>query len=133
MMGWSCGMVLLSSLILVSFYFEKRRSLANAIAMCGGPIGAAVLSPFGSILLRSFGWQITFRIFGGINFCTSVAALLLKPLELMPIPTEVPEEYDHLSECEEQNLDKKDRTGRKCTRTLSELSLIHISEPTRPY
>ena len=79
MMGWSSGMVILSAVLLVAFYFEKRRSLANAIAMCGTSIGAAVWSPFGSILLKSFGWRTTFGIFGGINFCICGLALLLTP------------------------------------------------------
>ena len=83
MMGWACGFVMLSWMALVSFYFEKKRSLANAICTCGAPIGAAVWSPFGNFLLRSYGWNFTFWIFGGINLLTCLMAFVLKPLEIV--------------------------------------------------
>ena len=87
-MGWSGGLALLSWMALVAFYFEKKRALANAICTSGAPIGAAVWSPFGNYLLRSFGWKITFYVFGGINLLTCVLAFLLKPLELVPRTSE---------------------------------------------
>ena len=83
-MGWSCGFVMMSWMALVSFYFEKKRALANAICTCGSPIGAAIWSPVGNYLLRSYGWKTTFLVFGCINLLSCFIAFLLKPLELTP-------------------------------------------------
>ena len=83
-LGWSCGLILLSWMGLVSFYFEKKRSLSNAICMAGAPIGGAAWSPFGSYMLRLYGWKITFCVFGGINLLICVLSFLLRPLALVP-------------------------------------------------
>ena len=83
-LGWSCGLILLSWMGLVSFYFEKKRSLANAICASGAPIGGAAWSPFGSYLIQLYGWKTTFWIFGGINLLICLLSILLKPLVLVP-------------------------------------------------
>ena len=83
-LGWSCGLILISWMGLVAFYFEKKRSLANAICTSGAPIGGAAWSPFGSYLLKMYGWKTTFWIFGGVNLLICVLSFLLRPLVLVP-------------------------------------------------
>ena len=89
MLGWCDGIVLLSWMALVSFYFERKRSVASAICLCGSSIGTTVWAPLGNYLLSSLGLMVTLCIFGGITLLICAFSLLLKPLALEII---IPEE-----------------------------------------
>ena len=67
-MGWSGGLILMSWMPLVAFYFEKRRALATGLAISGSGVGVAILPILSSALLLKFGWQGVFFMFGGNIF-----------------------------------------------------------------
>ena len=47
-------MIMLSSLVSIQFYFDKRRPLANGIALSGVGFGMMVLPPFYRFLLDRY-------------------------------------------------------------------------------
>ncbi len=47
-------MIMLASLVSIQFYFEKRRPLANGIALSGVGFGMMVLPPFYRYLLDRY-------------------------------------------------------------------------------
>lgn len=55
--GIGFGMMYLPAVVGVGFYFEKKRSIATGIAVCGTGIGTFCLAPLGKVLLEEFGWQ----------------------------------------------------------------------------
>lgn len=79
--GTGCGMIYISTVILVSYYFELRRSLAVGISICGSGFGTFLFAPLSEILLREFAWQGTHLIFAGFTLNCLVFSLLLLPLE----------------------------------------------------
>ena len=66
----------------VTVYFEKRRSLATGLSMCGGGIGTIMFAPLIEILVDEYGWRGAALIVGGLVLNGCVFGALLRPLEL---------------------------------------------------
>jgi len=49
----------LPSIVMVSFYFDRRRALATGIAVCGSGVGTFVLAPFFNFLVSEYGWKVS--------------------------------------------------------------------------
>ena len=62
--GFGFGMMYLPAVVGVGFYFEKKRSVATGIAVCGTGIGTFCLAPLGKVLLRNFDWKSAHIILG---------------------------------------------------------------------
>jgi len=61
MAGVGFGFMYLPSIVMVSFYFDKRRALATGIAVCGSGVGTFVLAPFFNFLVTEYGWKVSRR------------------------------------------------------------------------
>ena len=57
--GIGFGFMYLPSIVMVSFYFDKRRALATGIAVCGSGVGTFVLAPFFNFLVTEYGWKVS--------------------------------------------------------------------------
>ena len=70
------------SLVIVGYYFNKRRGLAVGLATSGVGFGTFMMPPLIEILFNNYGFQGALMILGSIslNFCISGA--LFRPLEL---------------------------------------------------
>jgi len=55
--GIGFGMMQLPSIVIVSFYFERRRALATSIVLCGSGVGRLVLAPLSRYLIDKYGWR----------------------------------------------------------------------------
>ncbi|XP_060068752.1 monocarboxylate transporter 12-like [Ylistrum balloti] len=64
--GIGFGLVYTPTIIIVSYYFEKRRALATGIATCGSGIGGFVFAPLSVLLLETYGWRGAMWIITGI-------------------------------------------------------------------
>ncbi|OWF35485.1 monocarboxylate transporter 12-like [Mizuhopecten yessoensis] len=64
--GIGFGLVYTPTIIIVSYYFEKRRALATGIATCGSGIGGFVFAPLSVLLLETYGWRGSLWIITGI-------------------------------------------------------------------
>jgi hypothetical protein len=54
--------VFLPSTICVGYYFERRRSLAIGISICGSSVGTFIFSPLGTYLVKEYGWRGTILV-----------------------------------------------------------------------
>lgn len=52
--GLGFGMIYLPAVVFVGYYFEKKRSLATGIAVCGSGFGAFIFPPLSKYLLDTF-------------------------------------------------------------------------------
>ena len=77
------AMTYIPSLLVVTFYFEKRRGLATGLAVTGSGLGAFAFPPLLEFLISLYAWRGTLLILGGICFNIVVAGALFRPL---PIP-----------------------------------------------
>jgi hypothetical protein len=73
-------MLNMPAIILVGFYFRRRRSLANSICKCGIGVGAVAFPPLIPLFLQHFGLRGSLLLVGGICLNMLVAAMLLRPV-----------------------------------------------------
>jgi hypothetical protein len=71
----------LPAIVMVGFYFEKRRALATGIAVCGSGIGAFVFAPMCEKLLEYYDWKGATWIISAIVLNGCVLGALYQPLE----------------------------------------------------
>ena len=71
----------LPAMIIVGFYFEKRRAFATGVAVCGSGIGMFIFAPLCEMLLNVYGWKGATWIIAGMALNGVVAGALFRPLE----------------------------------------------------
>ncbi|XP_060604160.1 monocarboxylate transporter 12-like isoform X2 [Ruditapes philippinarum] len=77
--GIGAGCMQPTALTMVSLYFEKRRSLANSIAVSGGPVGGLIFAPLITRLLSIYGYQGCVLILAGILMNGCISGALFRP------------------------------------------------------
>lgn len=80
------GIAYLPAIVAVSVYFEKRRSLAMGIAVCGSGIGTFLFAPLTSVLLSEYSWKGTVMIETGILLNCILCATIFRPLNVSTKP-----------------------------------------------
>ncbi|KAH9513081.1 hypothetical protein Btru_035793 [Bulinus truncatus] len=71
----------ISSVVIVSFYFERRRSLATGLAVCGTGVGTITFAPLMDYLISEYGMRGLFLIMAGISLNLVVCGMLFRPLK----------------------------------------------------
>lgn len=83
-MGIGFGLIYVPAIVSVGYYFDKKRSFATGIAVCGSGIGTFVLSPLNRILFDNYGVNGAFLITAGIVFNLVACGFLIRPIEIEP-------------------------------------------------
>ena len=79
--GFGFGLMYLPAIVMVGFYFDKRRAFATGVAVCGSGIGGFIFAPLCEMLLRLYGWKGATWIIGGICLNGMVFGALFRPLD----------------------------------------------------
>lgn len=64
---------------MIGFYFEKRRSFANALALAGASLGCLIIPPVMTVLIENYTVWGALILYSAIVLHGCVAALLLRP------------------------------------------------------
>ncbi|RCN53273.1 transporter, major facilitator family protein [Ancylostoma caninum] len=84
-MGIGFGLMYCPAIVIVTMYFEKRRSLATGIAVSGAGIGTLLFSPVNEFIVRHMGWRSVFITFiGALGFCI-LCGWSFKPLPFLEV------------------------------------------------
>ncbi|KAF5282490.1 hypothetical protein FQR65_LT14260 [Abscondita terminalis] len=77
-----CGLSLcyVASVVIVAYYFDKKRSFATGLAVCGSGIGTFIFAPLIQVLLKEYGWRGTTLILAGIFLNLAVCGSLMRDL-----------------------------------------------------
>lgn len=75
------AMVFMPSNIIVGLYFNKHRSLASGILMCGSGLGGVVFPLLVQTLIEYYGWKGSFFMLAGIMLQCVAFAATLSPLQ----------------------------------------------------
>lgn len=86
--GFGFGMIYLPAIVSVTMYFEKLRSLATGIAVCGSGFGTVVFAPLTNYLIVNYQWQGSLLVISGIVFFCAVFGYMFKPLSLEEVEEE---------------------------------------------
>ncbi|XP_078700203.1 monocarboxylate transporter 10-like [Branchiostoma floridae x Branchiostoma belcheri] len=75
--------------IVITWYFEKHRTLATGIAAAGGSFGNVALTPLLKAMVDSLGWRGAIRYFLIWQIVVGIAALAYRPLPPGAQPTQL--------------------------------------------
>nr|CAD7572706.1 unnamed protein product [Timema californicum] len=85
--GFGFGLIYLPAIVSVTCYFEKYRSLATGIAVCGSGLGTFIFAPLTGILIESLEWQGAMLVISGLVLSCALLGIMFRPLEIEdPIP-----------------------------------------------
>ena len=79
--GLAFGAMATPSIVLLNLYFDKRKSLANGLAMVGSSIGQLCLPYVMTYFIDEFGFKGAMLLYTGVCLQSIPAAMLLRPLE----------------------------------------------------
>lgn len=80
-------MIYLPAIVSVTCYFEKYRSLATGIAVCGSGLGTFIFAPLTEFFVNEYGWRGAILLIASLVLqCTTFGALF-RPVEQYLKPT----------------------------------------------
>jgi len=75
--GVGFGLMYIPSVVGAAPFFNKRRSLAMGICLCGSGVGTFTLAPISEFILSRYGWNWVFRFFAVLcGGCIACGALM---------------------------------------------------------
>lgn len=80
MAGFGLSLCYVAAVVIVAYYFEKKRSLATGISVCGSGIGTFIFAPLTYVLLDEYGWRGTTLILAGFFLNMAVCGMLFRDL-----------------------------------------------------
>ncbi|XP_074652252.1 monocarboxylate transporter 12-like isoform X1 [Tubulanus polymorphus] len=120
--GFGMSLPYLISMVMVGSYFERRRSLANGIALCGSGVGAFVFSPLLEYLLSTYSWQGTFIILAGITLQGCIfGALFRQPPVREVMNCDLRSCSSLISDAPSADLNKNRKTERRYSISVTDL------------
>ncbi|XP_015511773.1 uncharacterized protein LOC107218419 [Neodiprion lecontei] len=79
--GFGLSLCYVAAVVIVAYYFDKRRSFATGLSVCGSGIGTFIFAPLTQYLLVEYGWRGTTLILAGLFFNLAVCGCLMRDLE----------------------------------------------------
>ena len=76
----------LPAIVMVGFYFEKKRAFATGVSVCGSGLGGFLFAPLIDTMLVAYGWQGATWVIAGIILNGTVFGALFRPIALQPEP-----------------------------------------------
>lgn len=96
-MGFGFGLIYLPAIVSVTTYFEKKRSLATGIAVCGSGFGTFIFAPIITKLLYEYGWRGAMLIISSVVFECIIFGAMFRPLEYEAEREEAPVEQNNVN------------------------------------
>ena len=90
--GFGFGLVFLPAIVIISYYFEKRRGIATGIACSGAGVGTMVFAPLCRYLIEEYGWRQTFLLLAGMTLQCCVLATTFRPTTVIRKTADVSKE-----------------------------------------
>lgn len=81
-------------MLIVNFYFDKKRGIASGIVTSGAGVGVVVMAKLSQCLLKEYGWKGAHIIIAGVALNLCVCACLFRPLSVKRRVVETEEEWD---------------------------------------
>lgn len=82
--GFGLSLCYVAAVVIVAYYFDKRRSFATGLSVCGSGIGTFVFAPVTQWLLAEYGWRGTTLVLSGLFLNLCVCGMLMRDLKFTP-------------------------------------------------
>ncbi|KAL0112510.1 hypothetical protein PUN28_012080 [Cardiocondyla obscurior] len=79
--GFGLSLCFVAAVVIVAYYFDKKRSFATGLSVCGSGIGTFMFAPITQYLLAEYGWRGTTLILAGLFSNLAVCGCLMRDLE----------------------------------------------------
>ncbi|GAB1863642.1 Monocarboxylate transporter 12 [Camponotus japonicus] len=79
--GFGLSLCFVAAVVIVAYYFDKKRSFATGLSVCGSGIGTFIFAPVTQYLLAEYGWRGTTLILAGLFSNLAVCGCLMRDLE----------------------------------------------------
>lgn len=79
--GLGLSVCFVAAVVIVAYYFEKKRSFATGLSVCGSGIGTLIFPPFLQLLIDRYGWRGASLILSGVLLNLCVFGALMRDLE----------------------------------------------------
>lgn len=79
--GFGLSLCFVAAVVIVAYYFDKKRSFATGLSVCGSGIGTFIFAPVTQWLLAEYGWRGTTLILAGLFSNLAVCGCLMRDLE----------------------------------------------------
>lgn len=79
--GVGLSLCYVAAVVSVAYYFDKRRSFATGISVCGSGIGTFIFPPIIQYLIQEYGWRGCTVLLAGIFLNMCVCGCLMRDLE----------------------------------------------------
>lgn len=79
--GFGLSLCYVAAVVIVAYYFDKRRSFATGLSVCGSGIGTFIFAPLTQVLIENYGWRGTTLILAGFFLNMTVCGMLMRDLE----------------------------------------------------
>lgn len=79
--GFGLSLCYVAAVVIVAYYFDKKRSFATGISVCGSGIGTFLFPPLIQFLIDQYGWRQCTVILAGILLNMCVCGALMRDLE----------------------------------------------------
>lgn len=79
--GVGLSLCYVAAVVIVAYYFDKRRSFATGISVCGSGIGTFIFPPIIQYLITEYGWRGCTVLLAGIFLNMCVCGMLMRDLE----------------------------------------------------
>lgn len=79
--GIGLSFIYVPALVIVAFYFEKRRSLATAIAMSGAGIGTFIFAPLIDFFIQKYAWRGAMIMLSCLTLQIIILGSLFRPIK----------------------------------------------------
>lgn len=69
--GLGLGLVYVTAVVAIAYWFEKKRNLAVGLGACGTGVGTFIYAPLTQYLIEEYGWRGTILLLSGtlLNLC----------------------------------------------------------------
>ena len=79
--GFGLSFCFVTSVVIVAYYFEKKRSFSTGLAVCGTGVGTSIFPPLTTYFLKTFSWRGTLLIFSGFFLNIIVFGAFMRDLD----------------------------------------------------
>lgn len=79
--GFGLSLCFVAAVVIVAYYFDKKRSFATGLSVCGSGIGTFIFAPVTQYLLAEYGWRGTTLILAGLFLNLAVCGCLMRDLK----------------------------------------------------
>ncbi|CAJ0944822.1 unnamed protein product, partial [Mesorhabditis belari] len=81
LIGVGCGLIYCPAVLIVTIYFEKKRSLATGMMACGAGVGTILFGPIDDFVVRTYGWRCFFFMFSILFIACSLVGVTFRSFE----------------------------------------------------